>query len=229
MMRLTRIRRILRFAQGPMFNDTKWDRERFEKALYARKSAHKRALYNGTYLKCRFDKQLWYHAIGGPRKGRLNMRKASTPRQFCHPARYHDKVALRWEPTGTELGGCSFQTWDGQMQVNDINSPHTSRYMSAMDRQTAIVAMESYGTKIRIIDEYVKPRITNFFYSPHQLYSKNFKYIKDPVTNYTYGDADYFWKGGETIDYTTPPPKDARVRPNIFYSMWAAQFRKPKV
>ena len=182
--------------------------------------------YLGSELQHTDQRMAWYLTNGGAKSQRIIVEPAHRDRrQFHHPMANHDKSDIRTVKTNNaqyDLPG-GYSRYYPSRELLDTTGGIISTFgipnYFSMETDPLVCYAECTGQRFIVHDSVTKPRAENFQYHKHKLYAHNFPWIKEPVTNHQYGDADYNWKGTETIDYSScgASTKDPR---NNFRSLW---------
>uniref|UniRef100_A0A7S1L8A5 Uncharacterized protein n=1 Tax=Neobodo designis TaxID=312471 RepID=A0A7S1L8A5_NEODS len=231
---LRRTSAVLAFnpATGPANQCGHPTNENMDELIRYIKHAKKLRQYFGSHFQRIPDREAYYNAYGGPKAGRFVIRRTTTKRQYYHHNATKDRWAIHSHNTksvysGVGGGGIYKNIWDNQVSgTNAFWDVTFKMFGKDLDKDKAIEWMEGWGTPFKLQDEYVEPRMADMAYQRHALYADNFPWIKDPEIGGWKGDADYQWKGRESIDYTNHGAATKAVA-NEFRSLWGIPEKKP--
>lgn len=193
-----------------------------EKIIVNVKERTKRTSYYAGFLMRNPDRELMYAHSGGPKQGRFWIKRRSAKNQHFHWHTTWEKYTVT--PVNTHpwqlLGGIHRCIWDHtSSSSNVLNDTGFKVTMRNCDKTSAVRHMDMWGLKYTILDERSSPKMIDFSYVRHRLYSQNFPWKKDPVLGPSVGDADYDWKGVEKLDYSKYGATIKSER-NSFQSLW---------
>eukprot|EP00331_Platyophrya_macrostoma_P022781 CAMPEP_0176434310 /NCGR_PEP_ID=MMETSP0127-20121128/16599_1 /TAXON_ID=938130 /ORGANISM="Platyophrya macrostoma, Strain WH" /LENGTH=238 /DNA_ID=CAMNT_0017817019 /DNA_START=82 /DNA_END=798 /DNA_ORIENTATION=- len=203
---------------------TRISQSKMQLATLLMKERRKRIRYLGSAWHHYGDRHWVYGCLGGVRNGsKLIVSRTHSRHQFWHPQKWSNTYSVRQVKTKAT----AYDGFGGYMRDRSIGQPVTSnlygdvfkKNFRGMNKDEAIEIMEQWGMKFVVMDELRKPSVVDTMYWKHKLYSHNFPYIRDPVTNARKGDADYSWKGVEKFDYSQFGAT-TKCAKNDFTSLW---------
>lgn len=222
---------------GPAIVNLRCRNKDLTKAIIRAKERKKFVRYYGTWLQRQPDRELWYANFGGVRNTRLIVRRVISKCQYVHGTAQLESWGIRnfrkfpqlWDACGAGIIG--FQVWDSSSYFTDTFLDGFFKFYKYAQKDNAVAFAECFGLKMIVLDEMVQPFHTDFVYYKHKLYAHNFPWIAEPITGVHIGDADWFWRGDDVIDYTnygaSTKSKYNYFRPSLFEAQ--RKFKAPEL